>query len=588
MKPSLVALTSLALAALSGCSIPYSDLEEQQFNTCGSDSDCAAGSYCAVVGENSTCVASSVDLDALVFEVRPAAGNGRLSLSSTLIDPGSFSAGDGTQVIHIDLKVPEYVNISPGRVFLPCAGDIPVPARVVLKPVPSLFGLLEGQTYEAASTTDDLGNEAFAVSAPPGVYDIYLEPKPDLAATPDCLSAPPIYLPQQTLSKDTGFSLHAADPLLLTGTLKLSEKEDFTQWYLEVVEPKTGQVISESIQPEQVGIALEVPFQLAFDWTAQKAYTPIVRLRPPAGSAKPFILWSLDAIALQGIDDTGKVPVKLDVSGIATQPRQVGGNVFHDGQPVTATVTLQSTSLSDDELTFFATVAETDSAGHFEALLPPGTYNVIARPHSEDLGQGGSVLGTGAVTWDVAPGKDYFSGSSVMVPSATTLAGTVSAPGGGPAKVEVRLAPSRTGAVTYLGKALSAEIQPRPATTVSEDGAFKVPVDSGKLDLTIVPPGGSGYPWLVRPRLLVPEVTPDAAPAPPVVALGDLTLQNPVVVRGRIVDSAGFPLTGATLRAWIPVGGDLDGKAAPGAVQIGETVADVDGNYFLLLPPSIQ
>lgn len=564
-------------AALSGCSIPYADALSNQFNSCESDIDCPAGSHCAAIGDQNSCVASSVDLTGLVIEVRPAPGNGQMSLSSILIEPGSISGDSGSQIVSLDLKVPEYINVSPGRVYLPCAGSTAVPARVNLKPVPHLFGLLEGQLYEAASEEDSQGNEAFAVSVPPGTYDVYVEPQPDLALFPDCAKAPPIFLPAQTLSKDTGFSVQAGAPLTLNGTIKLSQKEDFTKWYLEVVEPVSGQIISESIQPKQEGLDLEVPFSIAFDWTAtNKAFIPVVRLRPPAGSSKPFILWSLDVLAFQGLD----VPVKLDVSGIATQPREVGGNVFHDGVPVTATVTLQSTSLSGEELTLYETVIQTDDNGHFQSFLPPGTYQVVARPAREDLA-------VGATVWEVAEGTDCFCGGSVNVPFATTLAGTVVTANDDSANVEVRLMPSITGGAGYLSKATAAEVKPRPATTQTQAGVFQVPVDSGKFDLALVPPSDSGYPWLVRPRLLVSEIADDLA-APPVVSLGTLALQNPVIVRGRVLDAKGSALPGATIRAWTPVGGDEAAKSVTSAVQIGEAVADVNGEYFLLLPPSVK
>ena len=153
-----------------------------------------------------------------------------------------------------------------------------------------------------------------------------------------------------------------------------------------------------------------------------------------------------------------------------------------------------------------------------------------------------------------------------------------------PASVEVRLTPAATGDLTYLAKLVAPDVQPRPAGAVTENGTFRIPVDVGLYNLSLVPPAGSGYPWLVRTR--VPIATLEGQEAP-VASLGKLQLQSPVVVSGRIVDSGGFAMSSATLRAWVPVGSD-DPNDAPSAVQIGEVVADVNGEYFLLLPPSIK
>jgi hypothetical protein len=574
MNRSIQLLSLAAFLGVAGCSIPFADSQLVAQNECSADSDCEEGSYCAVLGDESACVASSVDLEGLLFEVRPAPGNGKINSSPALITPGPFSAGDGSQVITLDLQVPSYVDVSPGSVFLPCADGEPVPARVTFLPSPGLLGLLQGERYESAATLDEAGNEGFEASVPPGVYDLYLQP--DMAAAPGCVAAPPIFLPRQTISKTVGFAVHASSPLLLTGTLKLSQKEDFTEWYLEVVEPFGGQTISQVVQPQQEGIALEVPFQLWFDWTARAELTPILRLRPPEGSGKPVIHWSLDAVALNGIDGDS-VPVTLDVSGIDTQPRQVGGQVLHDGEPVSATVTLRSVLIGGSKLNRYETVVETDDAGQFTSHLPPGEYTVIARPHA-------AGLAVEQDTWDVLKADDCYCGKAIEVPSATTVAGAVTTPSGEPADVEVRLTPAATGDLTYLSKMVATDVQPRPAGTVTQAGAFQVPVDVGLYNLSLLPPAGSGYPWHVRTRVPVTQLESQSAP---VTSLGKLALQSPVVVRGRLTDDAGFPLSSATLRAWIPVRSDGP-KDVPSAVQIGEVVADVNGEYFLLLPPSIK
>lgn len=565
------------LLGASGCSIPYASDQLLARNECSGDSDCEAGSYCATLGEANVCVASSLELEGLILEVLPGAGPGEDTASAALLTPGPLHAGDGSQVIHMDLELPSYVDVSPGAVFPDCAQGTPVPARVTFLPSPGLLGLLQGQKYEAASTVDEEGNGMFSASVPPGIYDVYLQPQPDLSVTPDCAIAPPIFLHDAEISKATGLVVHASAPLLLKGTLKLSQKEDFTKWFLEVVEPFGGQPISAgAVQPKQEGVALAVPIELWFDWTARDKFTPIVRLRPPEGSGKPVIHWSLEAAALEGIKGN-EVPVQLDVSGIDTTPRAVGGQVLHDGDTVASTVTLRSASIAGSKLNRYETVVETDDAGHFEAAVPPGVYNVIARPH-------GAGLAVGQATWDILQAPDCYCGKSVQVSAAATLAGEVTTPDGQPTDVEVRLTPSATGDLTYLAKLVAPDVQPRPASVLTSEGKFQIPVDAGLSNLTIVPAEGAGYPWLVRTHLLVSNLDSRAAP---VTSLGKLALQSPVVVSGRITSPGGFAMSNATVRAWVPVT-SADPTDAPAAVQIGATVTSVNGEYFLLLPPSIK
>lgn len=575
MSTKTFTLAAAALFAVAGCSIPYAEQNDIRANFCSTDGDCAEGSVCRSVGGGErTCVASFFDLANVVLEVRPAIGEGA-AIAPSLVDPEGWPPSDAdSQLLSLPLDLPPYVDVSPGQILLPCAGDTPVPAKLTFRPVTQLAGLLQDQKYEAQSALDSPGVQ---LAIPQGTYDIYAVPKPDLAAMPDCAVAPPIFVPGWELTKGKGFAKKAAAPLVLKGQLKLSEKEDFTKWFLEVVEPIRGQTISQVVQPEQVGIALEVPFQVAFDWTV-RSFTPVIRLRPPDGSGKPVIHWRLDAVALQGVVGN-EVPVKLDVSGIDTQPRPVQGHVLDaSGKAVAATVTLRSMSISKVELARYETVVETDDSGFFTSALPPGDYQVIARPHP-------SGYAIGLTAWEVTQGNKPFSGNAVQLPEATTLAGSVSTPWGEPADVEVRLTPAATSAVAYLATVIASEVQPRQTSTFTEYGQFQVAVDPGYFDLTVLSPRGAGYPWLVRPNLFI---TPSkVGAAAPVVSLEPFRLQDPVVVLGTVRDSQMAPLGGATIRAWIPLG-DLEGKIATSAVQIGETVSDKDGSYVLLLPPSIK
>ncbi len=577
-----IEIASLAVAALlatAGCSIPLKDEQLSLQNVCSSDSDCPDGSLCTATGDVTLCVTESVDLPEITFEVRPALGGG--ASQPSLIGPIdlSSSSSSGARLLDLDLSVPPYVDVSPGRVYLPCAAPAVVPAKVTFLPVPGLSGLLADQVYEADSMLDESGG-AFAVSVPPGTYDIHIEPKPDLAVTPDCAGSPPIYIPRQAISKDTGFAIHAGAPITLSGTLKLSQKEDFTKWFLEVIEPSGGRTISEVVQPKQDGIALEVPFSVRFDWTAKDAaesFIPVIRLRPPSDSGKPIIHWSLDGVPILS-QEPQALTVTLDVSGVDTQARPVSGQVFHDSEAVAATVILHSKNIPGSDLNRFETTVETDAAGRFEALLPRGEYLVIARPHSE-------AFAIGFTPWDIRKGAGCFCGNSVDVPLATTLAGSVTTPEGQPTDADVRLTPTAAEVEAFLGNSSVSEVPPRPASATTVDGQFKAIVDAGTFDLSVVPPPDAGYPWLVRPRQEVPVPATSAAP---VLSLQPFMLQPPAVLRGTARGPSGAALAGATIRAWVGVDDPKSAGTVPSAVQIASTVSSEDGSYVLLLPPSIK
>ncbi len=577
MTGKLILLVTSALLVAAGCSIPLQDEQISLRNVCSADSDCPHGSLCTESGGATLCVATSVDLPEITFEIRPVLGSD--ASQPSLLSRIDLSSSGGARLLDLDLEVPPYVDVSPGRVFLPCAADMAVPAKVTFLPVPGLSGLLADQLYEADSMPDDSGG-SFAVSVPPGTYDIYIEPEPDLAVTPDCEGSPPIYIPKQAISKDTGFAVHASAPITLKGSLKLSQKEDFTKWFLEVIEPSGGRTISEVVQPKQDGIALEVPFSVRFDWTAKDAeesFVPLIRLRPPPGSGKPIIHWSLDGVPIVS-QTPQELAVTLDVSGVDTQARPVAGQVFHDSQTVAATVILHSKKIPGSDLNRFEATVETDAAGRFEALLPRGEYLVIARPHSQSFA-------IGFTTWDIREGADCFCGNSVDVPSATKLTGSVTTPQGQPTEADIRLTPTAAEVEAFLGNTSVSAIPPRSASAKTEGGQFKATVDAGTFDLSIIPPIDAGYPWLVRPRQ---EVAVPTTSSTPVVALQPFALQPPAVVRGVVRGPSGAALGGATVRAWVGVDDPKSTGAVPSAVQIGTAVASADGSYVLLLPPSIK
>jgi hypothetical protein len=308
-----------------------------------------------------------------------------------------------------------------------------------------------------------------------------------------------------------------------------------------------------------------------FDWTAQEGFTPLIRLRPPEGEPQPTLHWDLSVVAFQGLQN-----VALSLSSLNTEPRQLGGQVLANGQPVVAAVQIQSAEIMGDSSSTgkYKLDTETNGEGVFGAYLPPGRYRVVARP----------VDPTKAVAEEeieIPPGEGCFCGQSIVVPSKSVLQGTVSGPAGEPMDpAPVVVTPSASSVTRYIDKVLLLQpLLPREASSQVAGGAFGLQVDPGTFDFSVRPADGSGYPWLVQPRLLVQAATSNLDP---------MTVPYPAILHGVIRDAAAAALPGAVVRAWLPVTDPAANGQIVGVIQLGETLARVDGSYVLPLPPSLS
>src|SRR5439155_23456208 len=112
---------------------------------------------------------------------------------------------------------------------------------------------------------------------------------------------------------------------------------------------------------------------------------------------------------------------------------------------------------------------------------------------------------------------------------------------------------------------------PRPSSGDTDaSGSFSIGVDPGTFVVSVRPPNASSFPWKVLPDVLIDKDHD----------LGTLAIDVPVILAGRILDPSLHPLPQTAIAAWVP---SADGTSA---VQIGETVTDGDGAYWLALSPS--
>ena len=588
MSRILLAAAAL-LAASAGCGIPLAELASAPLNACESSSDCTAGGVCAAVGSGNACVSTDADLAGLLLEIRPAADSPYGANVTYIIDAAAQGtalqdAAPGGQVRGFDPRLPELARVN-GKLRLDAdapdcgasAQDGSFPATVLFTPVLPYLGLnVEPYKAEPTAETDAGGNllgYSFHADVPAGLYDLHLVPQPPegCAKVP-----PPIALPAQEITGNTAINIEAAMPVKLSGTLQVPQRQSVEGWFLEVVESEHGNVISEvqTLQQENPEFAL---LDLNFDWTYRDGYTPLIRLRPPEGSALPTLHWDLSAVGLSGPDS-----LSLSLSDLNAAPRHVEGQVLDTaGAPVIASVQIQSAAISGDvsSTARYKLETETDEEGVFAADLPPGKYRVIARPTADP---------TKAISEEeivVLTGDGCFCGQSITVPERSTLRGSVQGPAGeSMSSAYVVVTPSLSSTTRYLDEVLAlGSLQPREQSMPLQAAAFALPVDPGEFDFSVRPADGSLYPWLVRSRLSV-------APADisPVTDLDPMTIPYPAVLQGVIRSPSGTSLAGAVVRAWVPVKEPSGAGKVVGLIQIGETLAGLDGGYVLPLPPSIS
>lgn len=615
-------LLMLGAACALGCGIPLKEPAEVLSNTCSVDEECGNDGKCV----QERCVSQSAELAGLLLQIDLPTSAPVGAGSSTLLDPaeqGFALAGteQGGFVVSRDLVVPDLVEVtavslvvSPAPAGCVPADDGSLPLSVQFQPAEQPIGL-PLVAYSASSTLDDESPETSyqcSLQVPSGRYDIYLQVDRNALdendPNRDCALPPVLLAGHEIEDGSVTVTASVAAPTTLTGSIAgLNTNLHLTGWTIELVEPGDGQPISTSQafgelampaggqadatapSPRSGGPAPDgegpspVPdraFELQF-WP-ELAEHALIRLTPPSGeAAMPTVLWSLEAVDLDGDFHVG-----LDMSVLAAaSPVAIQGTVLagSDGGGVGALVTIQSEVLLDGLFganAAYRTTADTDGDGRFTTSLLPGTFDVIAIPG------GDASRALTKTSWKINQ-NDLGGGRTIIANPKTWLQGTVGVSSGLAAfDVPAYLQPSTSPALDYLDEVLATyDVLPGSATAVTgEDGGFVVAVDPGRFDMSVRPDEESGLPWLVRSRIDV-EPTEEAA----TMALGTVTIPNPVVLTGRIRAEDGTALSGAIVRAWYPLPADEDegASARPTVIQVGRAVSDASGAYQLLLPASV-
>jgi hypothetical protein len=251
----------------------------------------------------------------------------------------------------------------------------------------------------------------------------------------------------------------------------------------------------------------------------------------------------------------------------------------HDN-PVVSTITFKSLELSGNASSsaIYTMVVDTDQEGRFATKLPPGKYKVIAHPAFDT---------TKAVTteeWEIPIGAECVCGKGFTIRDKSIISSQVVLPNGKPlVSGAATVYPSRSPARPYLSSRLVADAPTSQIASASlgPAGEFSLRADPGLVDLLVVPPPDSLFPWLVRSQL---DVQPNAD-GTETFNLPQLVLSYPAILGGVVRSPDNQVVKSGTVRAWMPV--TATGFSSTVVIQIGQTTTGPDGRFALPLVPSV-
>lgn len=610
MTRSSSLLLALFLAGCSFTEIPPPP-ESVAVNQCEDDDGCAGGRC-----RGGMCVITSTELDSLLVEVTPpvdALDVGGLpfyvSLDGFSRDISIGPAGVLTTTIAANVAQGcRFFGPPPDRLDYAPSGET-IPANVSLMPSDRVLGI-SAPTYVASTGVYPgfmVGEEYHStVRVPPGVYDLYIEPRPLPNAEVDC-RVPPVLVRRQDIPLSRALTVQLP-PVSKLDVLVLGPPNDesLVGWSIEIVDFVSGRVLSspEVLLPPMPGATASeyrvrlafVPAQIVVDGELRVDPefdgSDVVRLSPPEGKVAPFFLFARNGLTFSDDPDAPAIIDLSPPSGGANLTTPLPEKVAFEGQtatldtfePVPAVVTLTSREIEGTSArASYSTTIEVNETGRFNAEVPPGTYVVRATP-PPTLG-----LSAAQSTWQIravnsVQGGNVQAGKTIQLPRAPSLQGEAYANG----------TPVFGATATAVVSPLSIQknvlekvppVLPRSSSdSVRRDGYFNVPVDPGLYDFFVQPEARSRYPWYVRPHLSVPGGG---------LVLEDPKLSLPYVYRGDvIVGDTTNVVPGALIRAYAYVtrSGAYTSNVSDSAavVQIAETRSDETGAFELLIPASLD
>lgn len=527
-------------------------------------------------------------------------------LSSTYAPGVTFTVGvDDKRGGTRDLKLPETATVV---ATLSTGSAIPLLLR--LERVGAVPGVAAA-SYEAKSIAKS--TKTPPLSIPPGDYYVFVSPAEEGSLT----QFPPVQLRGEDRKPLVVTFASGPQELQISyapdsfRTIEIEMQDSAGAPLTSAIEARDIRVIDETTGRlastightcKTPGMPLEttVRLQLAPD-LADHRYT--LRIEP---AAKPCsaatVLRSTIDFDLQALDVEGrgnKVTVEVPKARTVFVRGIVGQ--FGTNKPIEGDIVLRSVKLDDDAKSGRASSTLTLSInrdGTFRDIVLPGTYRADVIPSSDVVAVNDSNKFAICVDCTV-PSQDpmakpgarsaefYIDGNGVLtfeVPPRVRAIGSVAGFDNALFTLGTwQSATSTSGASTTLtGTRLITRAQSGLVKVLSDKvdtWNIDASLDPGVYDFVVRTPDASGYPWIVRPRL-------DVAAAAKL-NLGSMTASAPVVLSGKVTDPAGAPIPRATIRARAFISATDPKKPPVGAVLVGETRADENGNYRLVVPSAL-
>ncbi|HVJ14288.1 MAG TPA: hypothetical protein VM686_02560 [Polyangiaceae bacterium] len=610
-----------ALLCSIGCSVAVLDdaASEEAINECQDQGDCATG-LCV----DGRCQARQGFFSTILVEVSPpASGDPAFAGVSYLHRLDALKLEGEQREIRLaqtakvtgTVKFDPYVVGTEGETCpLSFGADQPglsvladpagIPAAVSFTPSDRILGVASTK-YNAEVDISGLADVepqqadplSFDIDLPPGDYDIYIRPR---APTANGCAIPPTLLRRFNVQPSElmlNLPLPPSATFALTINMPAGTKTSLKGWTVDMLDPHTGLVISTQsvLGAPSIGTHVQYETQIAYSpVTLREGESEFVRLAPPQGVDAPTIVLDRSGLSIftQGagvIEEFSGYPEPVTVEGQLT--------LAGVAEPTPGTVTVVSTSLEgvgDGVFASFVRSAEVDDDGNFTMNLLPGKYHVYAWPASSAV----STSAASQTEWEISAEPALQAGKTVELLPPAHVTGIAYLPvQGEPATGAsvTAIASPRDVQVDLLTRAAQGNLATAPAAqnaVVDGDGFFDVQADPGVFDISVRPPVGSGFAWYVASQV---HVQPAATPELMEQRLGSYNLPLPVPYSGKVVWSSGtdsLPIGEALLRAYVYLDENNaytgDPTRAAAVVQIGETRADADGNFELLIPANLN
>lgn len=576
---------SLAVVALSGCSVSLESAEDGSGQECTESADCATGSC-----QDGYCVSDGTELETVLLEITPSSGTREIAgvrFTSVLTN---LVAGDRDIELGYVTRVRGVVRgraVSSEKCLPQTSADVfeaplddSLPARVTWVPRERLLGLVNPVHTVRTRLVD--GSYVLDANVPPGKYDLYVEPLP---VAEGCVRPPLLVLDQEIEPGDLALNLKLDEPEVLDVHVRWPRQDDpFQGWSLDLIERDAGRILSNRAvlgAPTNSGDGLEYAVKLVSYGQPDTArrVSEIVRFSPPEDVVAPVIYVERSVVELFQdnygiIDQLTELPAPVRFEGRVTQKNGT--------TPAPGTVKLMALELSalnPGTIAEFSRTATTGEDGVFVADVLPGKYRVIAEPSDPAFSQA-------EIEVTVTQGEGTQAGRVIEVPERAQVRGYISGFWADSYSGVVVQARSTVGSkslgILDLARGLAPRVPRATSTSTDDDGAFSMGLDPGIFDVLVQPNPSEGLAWTVRRAVTVTDGDID---------LGALENSAPYSVSGMLTSANVRAVPSALIRAYAYLKDGVltaDPSEATSVVQVGETRSDSSSRFRLLLPTRIE